>query len=65
MDRPDYAVYLGLDVGKEEHHATGLDPSGTRVHDKPLPQAEDKIRDPLPTLTESGRVSVVVDQPAR
>lgn len=39
MDRPDYAVYLGLDIGKEKHYATGLDPSGTRVHDKPLPQA--------------------------
>lgn len=64
MDRPDYAVCLGLDVGKEEHHATGLDQSGTRVHDKPLPQAEDKIRDLLRALTERGRVLVVVDQPA-
>ncbi len=64
MDRPDYAVYLGLDVGKEEHHATGLDPSGTRVHDKTLPQAEDKIRDLLQTLSARGRVLVVVDQPA-
>ncbi|MEU6138107.1 IS110 family transposase [Nocardioides sp. NPDC047086] len=64
MDRPDYAVYLGLDVGKEEHHATGLDPSGTRVHDKTLPQAEDKIRDLLQDLSARGRVLVVVDQPA-
>lgn len=64
MDRPDYAVYLGLDVGKEEHHATGLDPSGTRVHDKTLPQDEDKILDLLQDLTERGRVLVVVDQPA-
>lgn len=38
MNRPDYAVFLGLDVGKEEHHATGLDPAAGRVHDKPLPQ---------------------------
>lgn len=64
MDRPDYAVYLGLDVGKEGHHATGLDPSGTRVHDKTLPQAEDKIRDLLQDLSARGRVLVVVDQPA-
>lgn len=64
MDRPDYAVFLGLDVGKEEHHATGLDPLGGRIHDKPLPQAEDKIRDLLQTLTQRGRVLVVVDQPA-
>lgn len=35
--RPDYAVFVGLDVGKEEHHACGLDPTGQRVHDNPLP----------------------------
>lgn len=38
VSRPDHAVYLGLDVGKAEHHATGLDPAGERVHDKALPQ---------------------------
>lgn len=40
MNRPDYAVHLGLDVGTEAHHATGFDPAGGRAHDKPLPQAE-------------------------
>ena len=27
-----YAVYLGLDVGKEHHHACALDPNGKQLH---------------------------------
>ena len=59
-----YAVFLGLDVGKETHHACGLDPGGERVHDKPLPQDETKLRELFTRLTERGKVLVVVDQPA-
>lgn len=59
-----YAVFLGLDVGKESHHACGLDRDGERVHDKPLPQDEAKLRELFTRLTERGRVLVVVDQPA-
>ena len=59
-----YAVFLGLDVGKETHHACGLDPDGQRVHDKPLPQDEATLRELFTRLTERGRVLVVVDQPA-
>lgn len=59
-----YAVFLGLDVGKEEHHACGLDPGGNCVHDKSLPQSEDKIRAVLTDLSTHGSVLVVVDQPA-
>lgn len=65
MAQPDhYAVFLGLDVGKETHHACGLGPDGSRVHDKALPQDEDQLRALLTTLTGRGRVLVVVDQPA-
>jgi hypothetical protein len=32
-----YGVFLGLDVGKSEHHAVGLDSAGKRLHDAPLP----------------------------
>ncbi len=64
MTRPEYAVFLGLDVGKEEHHACGLDPDGNRVHDKPLPQDETKLRALFDTLAQRGQVLVVVDQPA-
>lgn len=64
MSRPAYAVFLGLDVGKEEHHACCLNPDGVRVHDKPLPQSEAKLRDLFTMLSEHGPVLVVVDQPA-
>lgn len=64
MARPEYAVFLGLDVGKEEHHAGGLDPDGNRVHDKALPQDEAKLRELFAKLALRGRVLVVVDQPA-
>ncbi|WP_343826588.1 IS110 family transposase, partial [Falsarthrobacter nasiphocae] len=40
-----YQLYIGLDVGKGEHHATALLPDGTIVHDKPLAQSEPKLRD--------------------
>lgn len=60
----EYAVFVGLDVGKEEHHACALDSGGARVHDKPLPQSEAKIRQVLTGLAQRGRVLVVVDQPA-
>lgn len=59
-----YAVYLGLDVGKEHHHACALDPAGKRLHDKTLPQDEQRIRDLLTDLSVHGDVLVVVDQPA-
>lgn len=59
-----YAVLLGLDVGKGEHHATALDPEGRRVHDKPLPQDEHALRGLFEQLSEHGPVLVVVDQPA-
>ena len=59
-----YAVFVGLDVGKGEHHATALDPDGTRVHDRPLPQDEEELRSLFTSLAEHGDVLVVVDQPA-
>ena len=35
-----FAVVIGLDVGKTGHHACALDPGGSRLFDKPLPQDE-------------------------
>ncbi|MCU1685941.1 MAG: family transposase [Amycolatopsis sp.] len=59
-----YTVYLGLDVGKGEHHAVGLDPTGKRLHDAPLPNTEPKLRAMYDKLAKHGPVLVVVDQPA-
>ncbi|MBF6467106.1 transposase [Nocardia beijingensis] len=43
MTQP-YAVFCGVDVGKGEHHAVGLDPNGKRVFDKALPNDESRLR---------------------
>ncbi|QOK22565.1 IS110 family transposase [Janibacter indicus] len=59
-----YAVFLGLDVGKGEHHATALDHGGQRLHDRPLPQDEHALRALYEQLSGHGPVLVVVDQPA-
>jgi transposase len=58
-------IYLGLDVGKGEHHATALTPVGKRVFDKRLPNTEPKLREVFTKLqAKHGTVLVVVDQPA-
>ena len=59
-----YAVFLGLDVGKGEHHACALGPSGKKLHDKPLPNDEQRLRALFSQLGRHGRILVVVDQPA-
>jgi transposase len=56
-------VYVGLDVGKSDHHAHGLTPSGKTVLDKKLPNSEPRLRAMLDKLTAKfGTVMVVVDQ---
>ncbi|WAL49257.1 IS110 family transposase [Rhodococcus pyridinivorans] len=60
---PTYAVFCGIDVGKGEHHAVGLDPAGTRLFDKALTNDEAKLRSVFARLAEHGPVLVVVDQP--
>lgn len=60
----EFEVFLGLDVGKGEHHAVGLDPAGKRLHDGPLPNNEPKLRALFDKLATHGPLLVVVDQPA-
>ncbi|MEV4758932.1 IS110 family transposase [Micromonospora sp. NPDC049559] len=60
----DYQVYLGLDVGKGDHHAVGLAPDGKRLHDGPLPNSEARLRALFDKLARHGTLLVVVDQPA-
>lgn len=58
-------VYLGLDVGKGEHHGTAITPAGKKVFDKPLPNSEPRLRELFEKLQAGhGTVLVVVDQPA-
>jgi hypothetical protein len=60
----EYAVFSGLDVGEGEHHACALDSSGEKLHDKPLPNDEQRLRALFTQLGRHGSVLVVVDQPA-
>jgi hypothetical protein len=64
-DETDIGVYLGLDVGKGEHHAAAVNRVGKKVFDKPLPNSEPKLRELFDKLrTKHGTVLLVVDQPA-
>ncbi|MFJ7219497.1 hypothetical protein [Amycolatopsis sp. NPDC098790] len=38
-----FSSFLDLDVGKEAHHAIGLDPDGNRLHDGPPPDTEPEL----------------------
>ncbi|MFE1787865.1 transposase [Streptomyces sp. NPDC059525] len=65
IDTGDIDVYLGLDVGKGEHHATAVTPAGKKAFDKRLPNTDPKLRELLAKLqVKHGTVLVVVDQPA-
>lgn len=57
-------LFLGIDVGKTDHHATAVNHDGQIVHDKPLPQSEPKIQELLKEFSaKHGELLVVVDQP--
>ena len=60
----DVDVFVGVDVGKGEHHAVALDKSGKRLFDKALPNDEKKLRALITELKQHGTVLFVVDQPA-
>ena len=65
IDTSDIDVYLGLDVGKGEHHATALTPAGKKTFDKRLPNSEPKLREVFVRLqAKHGTVLVIVDQVA-
>lgn len=65
IDTSDIGAFLGLDVGKGEHHATAVTPAGKKAFDKRLPNSEPKLRELFEKLqAKHGTVLVVVDQPA-
>ncbi|GGT03583.1 hypothetical protein GCM10010254_24900 [Streptomyces chromofuscus] len=45
IDTSDIGAFLGLDVGKGEHHATGVTPAGKKAFDKRLPNSEPRLRE--------------------
>lgn len=60
----DIDVFIGIDVGKHDHHAVALARDGTQILSKPLPQNEAKLRALIDKLHAYGNLLVVVDQPA-
>lgn len=56
-------VFIGVDVGKGEHHAVALSRAGKRLFDKALPNDETRLRALISSLKEHGRLMLVVDQP--
>jgi len=63
-DTTGVSVYVGLDVGKHNHHAVAIDVKGKKLLDKALPNDEAKLTAILEPLLLRGRVLLVVDQPA-
>lgn len=57
-------VFIGLDVGKGDHHAAALDRNGKKLLDQSLPNDEGCLRLILQELESHGRILMVVDQPA-
>jgi hypothetical protein len=58
-------VFLGLAVGKGQHHAHGLASASKTVYDKRLPNTEPKLRALFDKLiAKCSTVLVIVDQPA-
>ncbi|WP_432071030.1 RRQRL motif-containing zinc-binding protein [Streptomyces sp. AA1529] len=65
IDVSDIAVFLGLDVGKGEHHATAVTPAWKEAFDRRLHNSEPKLREVFGKMqAKHGSVLVVVDQPA-
>ncbi len=57
-------VFIGVDVGKGQHHAVALDRNGKRLYNKALPNDEVKLRALITELKTHGRLLFVVDQPS-
>ncbi|WP_197430336.1 IS110 family transposase [Burkholderia savannae] len=57
-------VFVGVDVGKGQHHAVALDRNGKRLYNQALPNDEAKLRALIAELKTHGRLLFVVDQPS-
>ena len=52
------AVFIGVDVGKQSHHAVALDRSGRRLYDKALPNDEGQLRAMITRLRRHGALQL-------
>lgn len=63
-DYESVQIFIGVDVGKDTHHAVAVNRSGKRLFDKALPNDEAKLRSLISDLKQHGQILLVVDQPA-
>lgn len=63
-DYESIPVFIGVDVGKDTHHAVAVNRSGKRLFDGALPNDENKLRALISDLKQHGMILLVVDQPA-
>ena len=56
LDPAEVAVYIGVDVGKQSHHAVAIDRSGRRLYDRTLPNDEGQLRDMIGRLRAHGQL---------
>ncbi|WP_304653912.1 hypothetical protein [Nesterenkonia sp. LB17] len=45
LEPQDFPLFIGLDGGKSEQHATALTHDGEKVYDRPLPNDETRLRE--------------------
>ncbi|WP_431798179.1 IS110 family transposase [Microbacterium kunmingense] len=65
MDNYDQVdVFVGLDVGKGEHHAVALNRGGKKLYDRALPNDELRLGAVIAELQKHGVALLIVDQPA-
>ena len=57
-------IFIGVDVGKSNHHAVAIDRTGKKLLDRALPQDEAKLRAIIKAVAGKGTVLLVVDQPS-
>lgn len=63
-DHEQVDIFIGVDVGKSNHHAVAIDRKGKKVLDRALPQDEAKLQAIIRAVAKNGTVLLVVDQPS-
>lgn len=63
-DHEKVDIFIGVDVGKSNHHAVAIDRAGKKLLDRALPQDEAKLQAIIRAVAKNGTVLLVVDQPS-
>ncbi|WP_211320732.1 IS110 family transposase, partial [Arthrobacter livingstonensis] len=63
-DHEQVDIFIGVDVGKSNHHADAIDRKGKKPLDRALPQDEAKLCSIIKAVAGKGTVLLVVDQPS-